>query len=96
MPRPAAFRPNPERPLSPTHPPIHLNPTHPTPNPPPPPSYESKYAREVEVTNGRAAMVGFLAAVMVEAATGHGIILQVGRAPRRFAPFEWLMWDFVG
>ncbi|GBF99882.1 hypothetical protein Rsub_12678 [Raphidocelis subcapitata] len=40
-------------------------------------SYESKYAREVEVTNGRAAMVGFLAAVMVEAATGHGIILQL-------------------
>jgi hypothetical protein len=38
---------------------------------------EMAYAREVELSNGRAAMLGFLAAVLVEAATGHGIILQL-------------------
>lgn len=41
-------------------------------------SFEAQYARDVEVTNGRAAMVGFLAAVLVEAATDKGIIMQVG------------------
>jgi hypothetical protein len=39
--------------------------------------YEAKYAREVEIANGRAAMVGFLAAVLVEAATGRGILGQL-------------------
>ncbi|GIL48911.1 hypothetical protein Vafri_5322 [Volvox africanus] len=38
---------------------------------------EGKYAREVELSNGRAAMLGFLAAILVEAATGKGIILQI-------------------
>ncbi|GLC68832.1 hypothetical protein PLESTF_000743400 [Pleodorina starrii] len=38
---------------------------------------EGKYARDVELSNGRAAMLGFLAAIMVEAATGKGIILQI-------------------
>lgn len=40
-------------------------------------SFEAKYARDVEVTNGRAAMIGFLAAVLVEAGTGKGIIMQI-------------------
>jgi hypothetical protein len=40
-------------------------------------SYEIKYARQVEISNGRAAMVGFLAAVLVEAGTGYGILGQV-------------------
>ncbi|KAG2425563.1 hypothetical protein HXX76_013607 [Chlamydomonas incerta] len=35
------------------------------------------YAREVEMTNGRAAMLGFLAAILVEAGTGEGIIRQI-------------------
>lgn len=34
------------------------------------------YARDVEVTNGRWAMLGFLAALLVEAGTGKGIIGQ--------------------
>ncbi|PNH04579.1 hypothetical protein TSOC_009230 [Tetrabaena socialis] len=38
---------------------------------------EAQYARDVEIANGRAAMVGFLAAILVEAATGKGIILQI-------------------
>lgn len=38
---------------------------------------ELKYARRVEIENGRYAMMGFLAALMVEAATGKGIILQI-------------------
>uniref|UniRef100_A0A383W9X3 Uncharacterized protein n=1 Tax=Tetradesmus obliquus TaxID=3088 RepID=A0A383W9X3_TETOB len=38
---------------------------------------EMAYARQVELTNGRYAMLGFLAAVLVEAATGKGIILQI-------------------
>lgn len=38
---------------------------------------ELKYARDIELSNGRSAMVGFLAAVLVEAATGKGIILQL-------------------
>ncbi|KAF6262093.1 hypothetical protein COO60DRAFT_1282853 [Scenedesmus sp. NREL 46B-D3] len=38
---------------------------------------ELAYARGVELTNGRYAMLGFLAAVLVEAATGKGIILQI-------------------
>ncbi|MEW5316365.1 MAG: hypothetical protein WDW38_007743 [Sanguina aurantia] len=37
---------------------------------------EMKYARNVEIQNGRAAMMGFLAAILVEAATGNGIIGQ--------------------
>lgn len=40
-------------------------------------NYELRYARRVELDNGRAAMIGFLAAILVEAATGKGIILQV-------------------
>jgi hypothetical protein len=36
-----------------------------------------KYARDVEVTNGRWAMLGFLAALIVEAGTGKGIIGQL-------------------
>lgn len=35
------------------------------------------YARDVEVTNGRYAMLGFLAALLVEAGTGKGILGQV-------------------
>jgi hypothetical protein len=38
---------------------------------------EMRYARDVELSNGRSAMVGFLAAVLVEAATGKGILLQL-------------------
>lgn len=38
---------------------------------------ELRYAREIELSNGRSAMLGFLAAVLVEAATGKGIILQI-------------------
>ncbi|KXZ50706.1 hypothetical protein GPECTOR_15g390 [Gonium pectorale] len=38
---------------------------------------EEQYARDVELANGRAAMLGFLAAILVEAATGKGIILQI-------------------
>lgn len=40
-------------------------------------SFERQYALGVEITNGRAAMIGFLVAVLVEAGTGKGIILQV-------------------
>ncbi|KIY99994.1 high intensity light-inducible lhc-like protein [Monoraphidium neglectum] len=40
-------------------------------------SFEKQYARDVELTNGRAAMLGFLAAVLVEAATDKGIIMQI-------------------
>lgn len=40
-------------------------------------SFEMKYAKTVELNNGRAAMLGFLSACLVEAATGKGIILQV-------------------
>lgn len=35
-----------------------------------------KYARQVEITNGRWAMLGFLAGIAVEAATGKGILSQ--------------------
>lgn len=35
------------------------------------------YAKTVEISNGRAAMLGFLAAIVVEAGTGKGIILQI-------------------
>ncbi|KAF8062640.1 fbiC [Scenedesmus sp. PABB004] len=38
---------------------------------------ELAYARGVELTNGRWAMLGFLTAVLVEAGTGKGIILQI-------------------
>eukprot|EP00879_Flechtneria_rotunda_P002384 GHRR01002579.1.p1 GENE.GHRR01002579.1~~GHRR01002579.1.p1 ORF type:complete len:317 (+),score=118.88 GHRR01002579.1:1383-2333(+) len=38
---------------------------------------ELAYARQVELTNGRYAMLGFLSAVLVEAVTGKGIIMQV-------------------
>jgi len=56
--------------------PLH-NPLPPSPKPNPH-SYESKYAREVEISNGRAAMVGFLIAVLVEAGTGgYGILGQL-------------------
>lgn len=41
------------------------------------PNGEMRYAREVELTNGRWAMMGFLTAVLVEAGTGKGIILQL-------------------
>ena len=36
-----------------------------------------RYARDVEITNGRWAMLGFLAAITVEAATGKGILSQL-------------------
>jgi hypothetical protein len=38
---------------------------------------EMRYARDIELQNGRAAMLGFLAAVVVEAATGKGILMQL-------------------
>jgi len=38
---------------------------------------ELEYARNIELTNGRWAMLGFLAAILVEASNGHGIISQV-------------------
>ncbi|GFR51633.1 hypothetical protein Agub_g13989 [Astrephomene gubernaculifera] len=38
---------------------------------------EGKYARDVEIANGRAAMLGFLAAVLVEAGSGRGILAQL-------------------
>jgi hypothetical protein len=38
---------------------------------------EMRYARDIELQNGRAAMLGFLAAVVVEAATGKGILMQI-------------------
>ena len=31
----------------------------------------------MEITNGRWAMIGFLTAIMIEAATGRGILLQL-------------------
>ncbi len=34
------------------------------------------YARRVELTNGRFAMIGFLTAIIIEAASGRGIISQ--------------------
>ncbi len=34
------------------------------------------YARSVELTNGRFAMIGFLTAIIIEAASGRGIISQ--------------------
>jgi Chlorophyll A-B binding protein len=42
-----------------------------------------RYARQVELTNGRWAMLGFLAAIVVEAATGQGIFGQL---------IMWLKW----
>jgi len=41
------------------------------------PTPELKYARGVELSNGRAAMLGFLAGLVMEALTGHGVIGQV-------------------
>lgn len=38
---------------------------------------EMAYARNVELTNGRWAMIGFLACIVVEAATGRGILGQL-------------------
>ena len=38
---------------------------------------QCRYARGVELTNGRWAMLGFLSAIAVEAATGKGIISQI-------------------
>uniref|UniRef100_A0A7S1WXN0 High light inducible protein n=1 Tax=Tetraselmis chuii TaxID=63592 RepID=A0A7S1WXN0_9CHLO len=40
-------------------------------------SSELAYAKDVEMRNGRYAMMGFLAAILVESATGHGIIMQI-------------------
>lgn len=39
-------------------------------------AWEAQYALDIEMKNGRWAMLGFLAAVLVEAATGQGIIGQ--------------------
>eukprot|EP00798_Chlamydomonas_sp_ICE-L_P022795 gene22795-29963_t len=38
---------------------------------------DTAFARDVEITNGRWAMLGFLASIVVEAATGKGILGQV-------------------
>lgn len=38
---------------------------------------EMAYARNVELTNGRWAMIGFLSCIVVEAATGRGILGQL-------------------
>ena len=38
---------------------------------------EAAYAKDVELTNGRWAMIGFATAILVEAATGQGIIGQL-------------------
>ncbi len=38
---------------------------------------ELAYARGIELTNGRYAMLGFAAAILVEAATGDGILGQL-------------------
>lgn len=38
---------------------------------------EWRYARQVEITNGRWAMIGFFACIIIEALTGRGIIGQV-------------------
>jgi hypothetical protein len=40
-------------------------------------SNDLAYARDIEITNGRWAMIGFLTAVVVEAQTGQGIIGQL-------------------
>lgn len=40
-------------------------------------SADFAYARQVELTNGRWAMLGFLAATLIEAGTGKGIVLQI-------------------
>lgn len=40
------------------------------------------YAKQVELDNGRWAMLGFLAAIIVEAATGNGIIMQLIQAAK--------------
>lgn len=44
---------------------------------PPTADLSCRYAREVELSNGRAAMLGFLAGVVMEALTGRGIMGQV-------------------
>ena len=36
------------------------------------------FTRFAEIWNGRLAMIGFLAAVLVELATGQGILAQLG------------------
>jgi hypothetical protein len=38
---------------------------------------EAAYAREVELTNGRWAMLGFASAILIEAATGAGVVGQL-------------------
>jgi hypothetical protein len=38
---------------------------------------EMEYARDVELQNGRWAMVGFATAILVEAATGAGVVGQL-------------------
>lgn len=40
-------------------------------------AFAAAWARDVEINNGRWAMVGFLAAVLVESATGHGVFGQL-------------------
>ena len=40
-------------------------------------AFEAQYARGVEITNGRAAMLGFAAAILIEAATGVGMVGQL-------------------
>lgn len=39
--------------------------------------FEAAYARQVELTNGRWAMIGFASAILIESATGAGIIPQM-------------------
>ncbi len=39
--------------------------------------FEREYARGVEVENGRWAMVGFALAILIEAATGNGVVAQL-------------------
>ena len=39
-------------------------------------AFELAYSKNVELTNGRWAMMGFAAAIITEAATGNGIIGQ--------------------
>ena len=41
------------------------------------PCAHHRYARQVEITNGRWAMLGFLTAIIIEAGTGRGILLQL-------------------
>jgi hypothetical protein len=40
-------------------------------------AFEREYARSVELTNGRWGMVGFASAILIEAATGAGVVGQL-------------------